>query len=79
MPDMRRIALRDATGSVIRYMDVSDIDNANATAVMSLTIDARCDLGHWHAQDICTSIPPWGPRLTDWPAGWDGETTRGNL
>jgi hypothetical protein len=57
--DRRRIVLRDCAGAIIASLDVSDIDNASALAIMTLEVQTRCDLGDWHTgQTVCLS--PWG-------------------
>lgn len=75
--DARRIVLRDAAGSVIRMMDVSDIDNANSQCSLTLTVETRCDLGDWHqGQDIYLAV--WGRAIRS-PYSLASPAKRGNL
>jgi hypothetical protein len=60
--DARVIVLRDANGAAVKTLDVSDLDNANATAPFTLTLETRCDLGEWH-QSQRTELAPWGNRI----------------
>lgn len=57
--DARVIVLRDANGAAVKTLDVSDLDNANSSAPMALTIETRCDLGEWH-QSQQMQLIPWG-------------------
>ena len=61
--DRRRIFLRDVNGTVIREWDVSELDNANAQAVMTITVETLCDMGEWHCTQKVT-MQPWGTKLT---------------
>lgn len=58
----RRIVLRDGNGEIVKAMDVSDVDHANAQFEMTLSIETMCDMGDWH-HDSSVRIAPWGERI----------------
>lgn len=60
----RHLVLRDMNGEVIKDLNVSDVDNANSAAQMSVTVETKCDLGEWHVSDRYNLLP-WGPRISE--------------
>ncbi len=62
--DARVIVLRDANGAAVKTLDVSDLDNADARALLALTVETRCDLGEWH-QAQRTELLPWGGHVNE--------------
>ena len=65
----RRIVLIDAAGHVFRELDISDIDNADVRAPITIQVQTQCDMEHWHDGQTIITVP-WGRALTDpsWPA-----------
>lgn len=59
---MRRIALHDGNDVVIRTMDISDIDHANTMLTVTINVEERCDMGHWHPLQII-DVNPWGNKI----------------
>ena len=55
----RRIVLRDAAGQELATIDTTGIAHANATAVMTLTVEALCDQEQWHTGQLI-NLAPWG-------------------
>ena len=62
--DRRKIVILDAGGCVIKELDVSEIDNASAAAVMQLEVRTRCEMGDWHAGQRVV-LSPWGNRVKE--------------
>lgn len=58
----RRIVLRDAAGSIFRELDISDIDNADAAAPVTIEIQTQCEMLHWHDGQTIVTVP-WGRAL----------------
>lgn len=58
----RRIVLIDACGQVFRELDISDIDNADIRAPITIQVQTQCDMEHWHDGQAIITVP-WGQRL----------------
>ncbi|HWD76725.1 MAG TPA: hypothetical protein VG371_16435 [Solirubrobacteraceae bacterium] len=48
---------------MIKELDVSEFDHANAQCSMHLEVRTRCDMGEWHATQRL-ELYPWGTRIT---------------
>jgi hypothetical protein len=66
MRKQRRIALKDASDSILTgyTMDITQLDNANTSAVMRMEVQELCDMGHWHRLSLY-QLSPWGRALED--------------
>jgi len=58
----RCLVVRDDDGRALKTIDVSDVDNTDATRPLSLSVETRCSLGEWHAGQQ-TPLVPWGPAV----------------
>jgi hypothetical protein len=58
------IYIRDATGSVIKSINISDLDNADTRCPLIFEVSTRCDMGHEHTNESY-SLMVWGQRLTN--------------
>ncbi len=57
--DKRVIRLTDENGCTIGEMDISGIEHANTTWPITLTVETRCDMGHWHTNSTW-DLPVFG-------------------
>lgn len=50
------------TEMIALELDITKVDHANPQSSMTVVIEEKCNLGHWHTGDSW-DIPPWGNRL----------------
>lgn len=62
MAEARRIVILDGNGVIVKTLDISEIDNANAMFPMLFAVETRCDLGQWHRTQA-DKLLPWGNRI----------------
>jgi hypothetical protein len=67
VPTARRLVLRDAAGTVIRSVDVSDIDNDSNRAVMTVGVEDQYDGDGWQSREVIM-LRPWGRAIK--PPTW---------
>ena len=59
----RRLVIRDVSQAIVKSIDISDIDHANAMMYMTMSIETMCDMGEWHINQVAR-LDPWGERIT---------------
>jgi len=60
--DRRKIVLLDAGMKVVKELDISEVDHADARIGMYVEVRTRCEMGEWHATQR-VELYPWGSRI----------------